>query len=155
LLPLRNFLTELSCDFVIDRRCLKIENEDYADIIFDVVEFTVNLRSSQFLVSVDPRVVSRFILSYIASDCPSSVIYGWMEINREGSTKNEEAKERMSHLLMVSKLLSAGMENHHIFLFSKVTNMMIDFLTVTNYNTFLELPSAEKRENCCCRYNKT
>ena len=46
----------------------------------------------------------------------------------------------MTRLLMDSKLLSGGIENRHMNLFSKATkDQMIDFLTISNDNTLLEL----------------
>jgi hypothetical protein len=40
------------------------------------------------------------------------------EAIKEDKTKNEEAKEKMTRLLMDSKLLSGGIENRHMNLFS-------------------------------------
>ena len=100
-------------------------------------------------------VVSTINLNDITNDCQTSVIYWWIKFNREDKAENEEAKEKMSCLLSDSKLLSTGIKNHHIFFFSKRTKIMIEFLTVSNDNTLLELSSVEKRVNCCCWYNWT
>ena len=54
--------------------------------------------------------------------------------------KKELEKEKMARLLMSSRLLSGGIENRHMNLFSQKTkDMMSDILTISNDFTLLEL----------------
>jgi len=54
--------------------------------------------------------------------------------------KREDEKERMARLLMSSRLLSGGIENRHMNLFSQKTkDTMSDILTISNDFTLLEL----------------
>lgn len=62
--------------------------------------------------------------------------------------KREDEKERMARLLMSSRLLSGGIENRHMNLFSQKTkDTMSDILTISNDFTLLELLTIQDTEN--------
>jgi hypothetical protein len=55
-------------------------------------------------------------------------------------SKREAEKDRMTRLLMTSKLLSGGIENRHINMFGQNTKeLMSDILTISNDFTLLDL----------------
>lgn len=68
------------------------------------------------------------------------------EINPDN--KREVEKDRMVRMLMTSRLLSGGIENRHMNLFSQKTKEVItDILTISNDFTLLELLTVKDQLN--------
>lgn len=81
-----------------------------------------------------------------------SLAHGLIEVKSEvidpDKAKKEKEQEKMERLLMDSKLLSGGIENRHMNIFSKKTkDQMMDILSISGDNTLLELLTVADAKN--------
>lgn len=134
-----------SCLEVVKALCAFIDlvNEKYAKLLSGkATEEESDSEAEEEVKKADPLATTTVELSRKLCWLIGSLAHNLVKVKPEeiDQTKKEDEKERMARLLMSSRLLSGGIENRHMNLFTQKTkDTMADILTISNDYTLLEL----------------